>query len=467
MGQTAFKFNLAYTFRLALVSSLGGLLFGYDWVVIGGAKPFYEVYFEISKSSFLQGWAMSSALLGCILGTVVSGFLSEKYGRKNPLCLAAILFVISAFGTGYIDSFNAFVFFRVVGGLAIGLASTLSPIYIAEIAPTPYRGRFVALNQLAIVIGILLAQLVNWTIAKPVPEGISAFADNMLWNVETGWRWMFWAELAPAVLFFLLVLTIPKSPRYLLKTKNRLKAFQLLERIGGENYAKYTVESITSTLNMKSVKIGASPLFSRYTFPIVLLGIVLAVFQQWCGINIIFNYAQEIFAAAGYGVNEMFVNIVVTGSINLLFTLVAFKTVDSWGRRNLMLFGALGLSLVYTVLGLAYYLDFDGQLILLLVLMAIAIYAMSVAPVVWIVLSEIFPNRVRGKAMAIATSSLWISSFMVTISFPMINELLNSSGAFWLYSLICALGFVYIFLKLPETKGKSLEEIEMEFLKKH
>lgn len=460
------KFNFTYLIFLALVSAMGGFLFGYDWVVIGGAKPFYELYFGITDSPTLQGWAVSSALIGCILGAVLSGALADKLGRKIPLILAAALFTLSAFGTGYAEEFTPFIIYRLIGGLGIGLASTLSPMYIAEIAPAKYRGQFVAINQLTIVIGILAAQIANWAIAEPVAEGILPEVIRDSWNGQTGWRWMFWAELIPAGLFFILMFVVPKSPRFLAKIGNGTKAIHVLEKIGGKAYAVQEVKNMKMTLeNDQGKKISISEIKSAKVLPILIVGIVLAIFQQWCGINIIFNYADEIFTAAGYSVGDMLFNIIITGSVNLIFTFVAMRTVDSWGRRKLMLFGSIGLALIYAILGGAYYFQFTGWPVLVLVITAIAIYAMSLAPITWVVLSEIFPNRLRGVAMSIATFSLWVASFILTFTFPLLNEALGAYGTFWVYSGICILGYMFIKRKLPETKGKSLEQIELELTK--
>ncbi|UCS93378.1 sugar porter family MFS transporter [Echinicola marina] len=459
------NYNSPYLLALAFTSAMGGLLFGYDWVVIGGAKPFYELFFEINQSPQLQGWAMSSALVGCIFGAMLSGTVSDKYGRKYPLIWSAALFLISAFGSGYADDFYWFIIYRLIGGVGIGLASTLSPMYIAEVAPAELRGRFVAINQLTIVVGILAAQIANYLIAEPVPEGISSSAMQASWNGTMGWRWMFWAEILPAAAFFLLMFAVPKSPRFLLKIGEEARSTHILSKIGGLNYAKKEVRKIKETLVEKDDKVHFKDLNAPKIKPILILGIVLAIFQQWCGINVIFNYAEEIFSSAGYSVGDMLFNIVITGSVNLVFTLMAMRTVDNWGRKKLMLFGSGALAIIYFVLGLSYFLGWTGLPILVLVISAIAVYAMSLAPITWVVLSEIFPNRVRGLAMSIATFSLWVASFVLTFTFPLLNSELGAYGTFWVYSGISVLGFLFIREKLPETKGKSLEEIETEFLR--
>lgn len=455
------KFNFQYIFSISLVSALGGLLFGYDWVVIGGAKPFYERYFEITQQASLQGWAVSCALVGCIIGAIGSGKITEALGRKVPLILSAVLFTLSAIGTGMVNTLSWFIIFRIIGGVGIGLASTISPIYIAEMAPAHYRGRLVSLNQLTIVIGILAAQIINYLIAEPIMDGSTDAQIAASWNGQQGWRWMFWAEAFPALTFFILTFFIPESPRWLGQRNRWPEVQKLLSRIGGKDYAATGQEEIRQSLQQHQQPLGQLLLEKKNQF-ILLIGIVLAVFQQWCGINVVFNYADEIFSAAGYSINDALFNIVITGVVNLVFTFVAIRTIDQWGRRKLLLVGSLGLAITYTLLSICYLTDIKGVFALSLVLIGIAVYAMSLAPVVWVVLSEIFPNRIRGMAMAMATTALWIASFVLTYTFPLLNSGLGTSGTFFLYSAICLAGFIFILRTLPETKNKSLEEIERE-----
>ncbi len=455
--------NTRYILFITLVSAMGGLLFGYDWVVIGGAKPFYEVFFGIADEPVLQGWAMSSALVGCVIGALASGALSDRYGRKYLLLACAALFILTSLGTGLADTFSLFVTSRILGGVAIGLASNLSPMYIAEVSPADVRGKFVSINQLTIVIGILAAQLVNWLVAEPVPQHATHADILQSWNGETGWRWMFWACAAPASMFFLLMWFVPESPRWLArKRENQEKVRRILARIGGRHYADVELAAISETFSSDAPRVDYRELLRPGLRTVLTLGIVIAVFQQWCGINVIFNYAQEVFSAAGYGVSDILFNIVITGSVNFLFTLVGMFTVDKLGRRALMLLGAGGLAAIYATMGGMYYFELQGLPLLILVVMAIACYAMSLAPVTWVVLSEIFPNRVRGAALSIATFSLWTACFLLTYTFPILNDLLNASGTFWLYGVICVLGFWFIAARLPETKGKTLEQIEHE-----
>jgi len=440
---------------------MGGLLFGYDWVVIGGAKIFYEPFFGIENSAALRGWAMSSALIGCLAGALMSGVWSDRYGRKKMLIIAAVLFTISAYGTGVIDSFTWLIIYRIMGGFGIGIASNISPIYIAEVSPASVRGRFVSLNQLTIVLGILSAQLVNWQIGDYyMPDKNTLSAESIEW----AWRLMFLAELIPAGLFLILSFIIPESPRWLAINKNRDSAKKIFTRIGGDAYAMNELAEIDN-LNIEQGRVDWKALLKPGVRKVLIIGIVLAVFQQWCGINVIFNYAHEIFSAAGYTVSDVLMNIVVTGVTNVIFTFVAIFTVDKWGRKALMYVGSAGLAVIYVIMGVCYYLQISGWPMLLLVVMAIACYAMSLAPIVWVVLSEIFPARIRGAAMAVSTFFLWMACFILTYTFPLLNEYMGASGTFWIYGSVCVAGFLFIRSQLPETKGKSLEEIEKELTK--
>ncbi|WP_291125043.1 sugar porter family MFS transporter [Flavobacterium sp. UBA6031] len=459
------KFNKSYILGISLVSAMGGLLFGYDWVVIGGAKPFYERFFDIAQSANLQAWAMSCALIGCVIGAVISGVVSDRFGRKWPLLVSAFLFTIASLGTGMAVSYAMFVVFRIIGGVGIGLASALSPMYIAEVAPSSMRGRFVSLNQMTIVIGILAAQVINLLIAQKVPVGATDAFISASWNGQIGWRWMFFACAVPAGVFLILTFLLPESPRWLMKAGKAAKAFPTLKKIGGEAYAREEMANIQATLDNVSEKVDFKSILNPKFRTVLIIGIVLAVFQQWCGINTVFNYAEEIFTAAGYGVSDTLFNIVITGSVNLIFTLVAMFTVDKWGRKKLMLFGSVGLATTYILLGSAFYFQLKGIAVLSLVVIAIGIYAMSLAPITWVILSEIFPNRIRGAAMALATFSLWIACFILTYTFPLLNKGLGAAGTFWVYAGICVIGFLFVMKKLPETKGKSLEEIEKELVK--
>ena len=425
----------SFIYFICSVSAMGGLLFGYDWVVIGGAKPFYELYFGISNSPVLQGVAMSTALIGCLAGAMVAGALADRYGRKPLLMLSAVLFTVSAIGTGLFNNFTLFNIARFIGGVGIGVASALAPMYIAEVSPSEIRGRMVSLNQMTIVLGILGAQIVNMLLARD-----TSVADNLAWDMEWGWRWMFWAETVPAALFLVMSFFIPESPVYL-QMKNATMSQHTRQEAGLKELIR-----------------------SKYS-KVLLLGLFIAVFQQWCGTNVIFNYAQEIFTGAGYDVDGMFIDIVITGIANVAFTFVALYTIEKWGRRTLMLIGAGGLGLIYLTLGTCYYLEVKGVLMVCLVVTAISIYAMTLGPVTWTLLAEIFPNRIRGVAMATCTFALWVGCCTLTFSFPSMNAALGSSGTFWIYSAICICAFIFLFRRCPETKGKSLEELEKELIK--
>jgi sugar porter (SP) family MFS transporter len=373
-----------------------------------------------------------------------------------------------------------------LGGVAIGLASNLSPMYIAEIAPARMRGKLVSINQLTIVIGVLAAQLINWALVRNLPAGATDEFIQSSWYGQAGWRWMFGITAIPSLLFFAGMFAVPESPRWLAKNGKSDRARGVLSKIGGGSYADEALKEIESTLVNETEKVNFRDLFDPKMKKVLLLGVVLAMFQQWCGINTIFNYAEEIFKAAGYDISTVLKNITWTGSVNLAFTFVALGVVDRGGRRPLMLFGAASLAVIYTVLGFCYHESVTGLPMLLLVLAAIACYSMSLAPITWVVISEIFPNRIRGAAMAVAVAALWLACFLLTYLFPILNKGLGNadttlnqllvkiapwlktglgpSGTFWLYAVICVFGFIFIFLKLPETKGKTLEQIERDLV---
>ena len=439
------NFSKGFLYFICAVSAMGGLLFGYDWVVIGGAKPFYELYFSISDSPLLQGVAMSTALIGCLIGAMVAGSAADKFGRKPLLMLSAVLFTVSAIGTGLFNDFTLFNIARFIGGIGIGVASALAPMYIAEVSPAEIRGRMVSLNQMTIVLGILSAQIVNMLLARD-----TSIAENQLWDVEWGWRWMFWAETIPAALFLVMSFFIPESPVY--------KSLSLNPSPKGKG-SRHTANHITPLSLWRGV--GGEAPYRK----VLLLGLVIAVFQQWCGTNVIFNYAQEIFMGAGYDVDGLFIDIVITGIANVVFTFVALYTIEKWGRRTLILIGAGGLGVIYLTLGTCYFFEVKGVMMVVLVVAAISTYAMTLGPVTWTLLAEIFPHRVRGVAMATCTFALWVGCCTLTFSFPSMNAALGSSGTFWIYSGICICAFVFLFRNCPETKGKSLEELEKELIR--
>ena len=406
---------------VCLVAAMGGLLFGYDWVVIGGAKPFYEPYFGLADSAkaWEAGFAMGSAVLGCIGGAIGLGWLPDRFGRKPSLIFSAICFTVSALWTAFATGYWSFVAARILGGVGIGLASNVSPVYIAEVSPPEMRGRLVSLNQMTIVLGIIFAQLANYRVFRTVTSDVS-------------WRVMFGAETVPAALFLVLAFFIPESPRWGLE---RQQAFD----------SKAGILAVVRLL------------FERRTMSVLALGVFLAAFQQWCGINVVFNYAEEIFKAAGYDVSGVMFNQVITGVVNCVFTVVAMCLVDKWGRRPLMLLGAGGLAVLYAILGCCYHFEVKGVAVLVVVMAAIACYAMTLAPITWVVLSEIFPDRVRGTAMSVAVAALWISCFGLTLTFKPINVAFGAAGTFGLYAAICAVGFAVVARFLKETKGRELD----------
>jgi SP family sugar porter-like MFS transporter len=441
------NYNKGFLYFICAVSAMGGLLFGYDWVVIGGAKPFYELYFSISDSPLLQGVAMSTALVGCLIGAMVAGSAADKWGRKPLLMLAAVLFTVSAVATGLFNDFTLFNIARFVGGVGIGVASALSPMYIAEVSPTEIRGRMVSLNQMTIVLGILAAQVVNMLLARD-----TSVAECQAWNLEWGWRWMFWAETLPAALFLVMSFFIPESPVFL-RMRNEKLEMRNDEYTGVGKSNENGNQHFSFLISHSSLR------------RVLLLGLVIAVFQQWCGTNVIFNYAQEIFTGAGYDVDGMFIDIVITGVANVIFTIVALYTIEKWGRRTLILIGAGGLGLIYLTLGTCYFFEVKGVMMVILVVAAISTYAMTLGPVTWTLLAEIFPHRVRGIAMATCTFALWVGCCTLTFSFPSMNAALGSSGTFWIYSAICMCAFIFLWNRCPETKGKSLEALEQELVK--
>lgn len=460
--ETATPAHGAYVWFIAAVAALGGLLFGYDWVVIGGAKPFYEKYFSLTSDQLI-GWATSCALVGCLAGSVVSGAVSDRLGRKKLLLLSALLFGVSSVLTGWAGSFFSFVCWRIAGGVAIGIASNVSPTYIAEISPAAWRGRLVSLNQFTIVVGILAAQIINWSIAQHVPDGATAEQIRSSWNGQYGWRWMFTAVALPSLVFFFSSLVVPESPRWLVKNKRLDEALRVLRRIGGDHYAQASLREIQASLHADNHHVQSSELLSPAVRRILVIGIVLAVLQQWSGINIIFNYAEDIYRNAGYGVSEVLFNIVITGAINLVFTLLALAFVDRFGRRPLLLIGCAGIGLSHLLIGFAYKAGWGGPPLLLLTLAAIGCYGMSLAPVTWVLIAEIFPNRIRGAAISVSVSALWIACFALTYTFPLILHRLGPAGTFWLYSAVCFAGFLFVLRRVPETKNKSLEELERQF----
>lgn len=436
-----------YLILVTIVAALGGLLFGYDISVISGTLPFLKSQFHLSEA--LKGHVVSSTYIGCIFGAFIAGQLSDKYGRKKILLLASLLFFSSAIGCSMSDSIANLIIFRLIGGFGVGMAAVVSPMFIAEISPAKIRGRFVAVNQLAIVIGISAAYFVNYFLLE--------IGDQ-------SWRWMFAAMSVPGLLFFVCLFFVPESPRWLMKRQKEDDALKILSSVGGSSYAEKELEQINLSLETsREQKAGFRELLSPRVRFVLLIGIVLAVFQQLSGINVIFFYAPDIFARTGLGVDASLLQTTVVGLTNVVFTVLAMFFVDRFGRKALMLFGSIGMAFCYTLIGMLFLFDyFEGYWLLILSMMAVAFFATSLGPVVWVIISEIFPNRIRETGVSVATIFLWIACYLLSLTFPIFMELMQGAYTFWLYAVICISGFLFILKFVPETKSKSLEEIEME-----
>jgi sugar porter (SP) family MFS transporter len=454
------KGSVLYVALVCIVAALGGLLFGYDTGVIAGAIGFLEMHFDLDPS-FEKGWVAASALIGCTIGVSVAGLLSDSLGRKKTLIISAILFFVSAVGTALPINITMFVIFRIVGGVGVGAASITSPMYIAEISPARIRGRMVSVNQFAIVTGFLVVYLVNYFIALQGSEA---------WNLQYGWRWMFGSEALPALLLLALLFFVPESPRWLTKYGRRDKALAVLSRVGGTKQAESQLESIEDAIARESSSLGQ---LLRPGMRIVLvIGIVLAVLQQVTGINVFLYFGAEIFKKMGSGTHAALLKEVIVGAVNLSFTIVAIWTVDRIGRKPLMLIGSAGMGICLAALGLAAYVQqTTGVWLLIFILGYIACFALSVGPVTWVILSEIFPTRIRGRAMGVATVFLWMANYAVTQTFTMMDEhqwlleKFHSAFPFWLYGVFCVVLLAFIWRFVPETKGKTLEEIERYWMR--
>jgi len=461
------QYDQVYLWLISMTAAMGGFLFGYDWVVIGGAKPYYEPFFQLDTPA-LQGWGTSSALVGCMFGALACVVLSDRYGRKRLLIFSGLLFTLSAIGTALASDFTWFNIYRIIGGVAMGIALNLSPMYIAEISPPEKRGMFVTINQLLVMIGVLMAQLINWRISlldTALPPDATNEVIAQSWSGLRGWRWMFGVEVIPAFLFFVLMFFVPESVRWLVRNGEEEKAHKVLERIGGSSYATDQVREVKNTISNEDVaQVHFRELLDSHVLRFIGLGVFLAFLQQWSGLNVIIYYASDIFQAAGYNLQQMMLNIVVIGTVMVLSVVITMFTVDKLGRKVLLLFGTAAMAVVYALIGYCFYANYEGFVIVLLVLANVLFYSFTLAPLLWVVLSEIFPNRIRGAAMSIAAFAHWVGNFTLTFSFPTIKENLGWANNFWLYGLICAAGFVILYKILPETKGKSLEEIEHELM---
>lgn len=441
------KFNMTYIVGISFVSALGGYLFGFDFAVITGGLPFLVKEFGLTAGG--EGATTASLAIGAVFGCIFAGIIADKYGRKPGLLFAALIFTISSLIMGIAPELWVFILGRFFAGVGVGMASMLSPLYIAEIAPEKYRGRLVSLNQLTIVLGILFTHTINYALKN---------------NGTDAWRWMFGLGAVPSLFFFVGVIFLPESPRWFIQHNKIAPALKILNKIGGKEFAEISQKEIQKSVTGKH-HVPISTLFKKINLSIVLIGIGLAVFQQWCGINVVFNYTSRLFESIGANQNEQFAQAVFIGLVNLIFTIVAMFFVDKFGRKPLMLFGAGGLAILYLVIA-AILKTKTGNLLSPFVLMAIATYAMTLAPVTWVLISEIFPNNIRGRAVSIATMALWLAYALLVFTFPIISKNLGEYIPFLLYAFICIAGFLFIKIKLTETKGKTLEEVENELLKK-
>ena len=463
--------NSGYLIKLTLVATLGGLLFGYDTGVISGTVGSLDSFFVIPKglsetaASAFKGFLVSSALIGCIIGGIIGGLVSKKLGRKNGLILAAILFLISAFGSAMPEMFigtlgeldhtfsTVFIVYRIIGGVGVGLASMLSPLYIAEIAPAKSRGKLVSFNQLAIVGGFMIVYFVNYFISR------SGGSDE--WLNTIGWRWMFASEVIPAGLFLGLLFFVPDTPRSLMLRNKPEEALKVLVKVNGEEEGNRVLAEIEASMNDRT-----SGHILSFGWLVIIIGVLISVFQQFVGINVVLYYAPEIFKTIASGTDSALFMTIIVGVVNFLFTIIAVKTVDKYGRKPLMVIGAAGMAVAMLSLGFVFFSGATGYLALFCMMLYVASFAMSWGPVAWVLLAEIFPNKIRGKALAIAVAAQWISNYLVSLTFPMMNDnsyltgLFNHGFAYWGYGIMSILAMLFILKYVPETKGKTLEEME-------
>lgn len=435
-----------YLFRLALIAAMGGYLFGFDFAVISGALPFLRDQFGLNE--YWEGFTTGCLALGCIIGCLIAASTSEKYGRRPALLLSAFIFAFSSAGMALASGLSLFIFFRFCAGLSVGMASMLAPMYIAEVSPPQVRGRMVSIYQFTIVIGILITSLVNYSLRN---------------HGQDAWRWMFGTGVVPSVMFFIGVRFLPESPRWLFKANKDAKAQKVLSAIGDKNYEAACTASIKQSL-AGVVKMNYAAALRKPFVTAVSLGIGLAVFQQFCGINVVFNYTSNIFASIGASQDDQLLQTVFIGGVNVVFTLLAILLVDKLGRKPLMLIGAGGLCALYIIIAIALGTR-SATASAIFLLSAIGLYATTLAPITWVLISEIFPNKVRDAASSIAIMSLWMAYFILTFTFPILTKLVGGvQNTFYVYAGICLAGFMLIYFKVHETKGKSLEEIEKDLM---
>lgn len=452
--------NRLYLYGVTMVAILGGLLFGYDTAVISGAEQSLEKFFlsatDFNYTKFLHGLTSSSALIGCVIGACISGILANSLGRKNSLIVASGLFLLSALGSYHPEflffergevNFNllvAFNTYRILGGVGVGLASAVCPMYIAEISPAQIRGKLVSWNQFAIIFGMLVVYFVNYLIKDSMPT-----QEAM---IEVGWRKMFLSEAFPAALFGLLLLFVPKTPRYLIMTGKEEKALYVLNKINGEDEAKSIFREIRNTTGGKSAKLLS------FGLKVIIVGVLLSFFQQAIGINVVLYYAPRIFENMGVTRDIAMLQTVAMGFINIVFTLVAILTVDKYGRKPLLILGSVGMMIGMTSLAILSFSSSLGLLALISIVLYTASFMMSWGPICWVLISEIFPNTIRGKAVAIAVAVQWIANYVVSSTFPMLSEW-NIGGTYLMFAFFCLLSSIFVWKMVPETKGKTLEDM--------
>jgi len=437
--------SIWYVIGISLIAALGGFLFGFDMAVVSGAIPFLEKVFRLQGAGL--GWAVSSCILACVLGAACAGKLADVFGRKKVLLVTAVLFSVSAVGAGWAGSFTIFIWYRLLGGLAIGAASGVAPIYVAETAPTRFRGRFVSFYQLAIVVGISASYYSNYFLLR---------------TGDDAWRWMFTAGVVPAGLFFFLLFLVPETPRWLAKSGNEAGALAVLTRIDGADYAQAEMAAIRETLLVKKGRLA--DLLQPRMLRIVIIGALLGIFSQISGANAVFLYAPKIFSQAGAGLNDSLFQTSMIGLINFFCTFIPIMLVERAGRRPLLMVGVACMTVAMTLLAYLFFTHATGVIVLVVVLVYIAAYCSSIACLTWVILSEIFPNRIRGEAMSVANLCLWSANYLLLQTFPMIEAQFGIASAFAAYAVICAIILLFVWKFIPETKGKSLEEIEMQLV---
>ncbi|HEY2082726.1 MAG TPA: sugar porter family MFS transporter [Verrucomicrobiae bacterium] len=438
---------------VACVALAGGFLFGYDTAVINGANQFLKMFFHLTP--FQEGIAGASAILGCIPGAMFAGFLSDRYGRRKVLFVCAILYALSGVLSAVPKTFTEFLLARFISGLGIGASSMICPVYVAELAPAVWRGRFGSFFQLGIVTGIFLTLFINARIEA---------LGNPDWNVATGWRWMLGAEVLPALFLLVLLFFVKESPRWLVQVGRESEARVTLEKIHGATEAEAEIAATKDVL--KQSKAGFFELLSNARFrKVLVIAVLLMAFSQFSGINAIMYYSTKIFTTAGVGVKDSFMASVVVGLVNLLFTLVAVALVDKAGRRILLLVGLVAQVIALGAVGWMFKTHIGGISLLIAILAFIGAFAMALGPIPWILCSEIFPARVRGRAMSVATFTIWASCYLVAQTFPMLNDsaAVGPALTFWIYAACSLAALIFVFFLVPETKGRSLEEIEASF----